>query len=120
MSVSKVNGSSPYFFKSNLNEPWSRKKSTLMTFGSVGAIADMFVANKIANKIIDKTNTKMHYMTVNGLVGIGILGISLFAGYLFHLYDKKHPTKFVDMLQKLENGSNFDPKKKPEQVSIVG
>lgn len=115
MTITRLSGSS-INFKSNIKEPWSRKKSTITTFGFAGAVTDMFVANKVTNKIISKTNTNMSYMVLNSLVGLGILGTSILAGYLFYLYDKKHPTKFVDLMQKIDNYDVSNQKKKPEEI----
>ena len=90
--------------RQSLQKTTSRKESIIGTFGLTAALVDWFAAPKITQKIIENTNTKMHPLSVNAMVGFAILGIGLLSGFIFSKIDEKKHTKLGDFAYISSNG----------------
>lgn len=92
----------------NVNPTWSRSRCNIGFFTLSAALIDCFASSKLTDLAIKKTNTKMHRLGVDGIVGISVLAVGFLAGLLFNAYDKQNPTKLGNFAYKLFNKSGIE------------
>jgi len=117
MQVQKIDSNSTF---GNTVQPkpkkdlWDRSMCNVSLFTLSSALVDMFVSTKVTDLIVKKYSPKTHRMGLDGLVGIGILGLGFVSGKLFSIYDKNHPTKLGDFAYRifhLNEGNEVDIQK---------
>ena len=88
-----------------LKERWSRKKCNTGVIMLSSALVSSFASESLTDLYIKKVpNTKLHPLSINARIGIGILALGAVSAFIFNKIDEVKNTKFGDVAYKMFNG----------------